>query len=272
MFALRIALRRLLLAAFLCVVAAMLFACACGGTEHTDSNSPRTEVVAQPAPEPIVKPLVEDIPEIEMPADVVKAKDALGTFKLTYYWMASEADTGDDRPANTTLYSPQCKPIAHVSRKFARHASLEGTGVLRDGRTINVARKCDCGYSPCFFVAEPEYRWGAGVGSRPLSPFRSIAVDPRRIKIGTTVYIAELDGLAMPGVPPWGGFIHDGCVIAEDTGGGIKGRQIDLFMAREANYRAVFARHHINRVTVYDGTGHCGESRGEVVAANRNSI
>ncbi len=106
-------------------------------------------------------------------------------------------------------------------------------------------------------MAGERFRWGAGVKSRPLSPFRSIAVDPRQIPFGSTVYIAELDGLSMPGPQPWGGFVHDGCVVADDTGGGVKGKQVDLFMARQNHYRTLFQRHRLTKVTVYDGASSC---------------
>jgi 3D (Asp-Asp-Asp) domain-containing protein len=120
----------------------------------------------------------------------------------------------------------------------------------------------------------PKYaRYGVGVAKRPLSPFRSVAVDPVEVPIGTMLYIAELDGLTMPGRGSYGGFVHDGCVLADDRGGGVKGHQIDFFTARRHHYTAFDRRHRLKSVTVYDGKGRCmRKGRRVVAAANRNSI
>jgi 3D (Asp-Asp-Asp) domain-containing protein len=122
---------------------------------------------------------------------------------------------------------------------------------------LSYSGRCDCPHSPCFRVARRGHRWGTGVRERPLSPFRSVAVDPARVAIGTVLYIEELDGMAMPGSAPWGGFVHDGCVVADDQGGGIRGRQIDLFAARRSHYSALDRRHRLKKVTVFDGGERC---------------
>lgn len=200
------------------------------------------------------------------------ARKLLGQFQLTYYWMAHERSARGKR--NMRIYDPQCEPLARVSREFAMRLSLEGTGTLRDGRVINVSGPCACDHSPCFFVLEDEeQRFGVGVLERPLSPFRSVAVDPSFVSIGTKLYIPELDGLTMPGKPPWGGFVHDGCVVADDRGGGVEGKQIDFFMARKPFYQAFHRRHRLTQITVYSGARRCeGEREVAVVAADRNSI
>ena len=69
---------------------------------------------------------------------------------------------------------------------------------------------------------------------RPLIPFKSVAVDPRLIQLGEPLYIPEFDGMVLPD-----GSIHDGCVRADDTGGGIKGRKMDFFVVTYGNFRAL---------------------------------
>lgn len=192
----------------------------------------------------------------------------LGQFALSYYWMASQED---QHKRSVQLYTRHCTPLAKVSRKFAQRLAREGTGQLHDGRTINVAGPCDCGHSPCYFELDAETPWGVGVGERPLSPFRSVAVDPETVPIGTVLYIAELDGLTVPGHPPWGGFVHDGCVIADDRGGAIEGKQIDLYMVAKAHYRAFDRRHRLKKITVFDGRGRCERDGNKIVPVNRNS-
>jgi 3D (Asp-Asp-Asp) domain-containing protein len=177
----------------------------------------------------------------------------LGSFKLSYYWMPSE----ESGRRSVSLYTKSCKRIAKVSRPFSKKLQLEGGGKLLDGRVLIYAGKCSCSGTPCYKVAHQSHEWGTGVQDRPLSPFRSVAVDPSRVSIGTVMYVPELDGLTMPGHDPYGGFIHDGCVVADDRGGGIRGRQIDLFAAKQIHYSALNRRHRLKKVTVFQGGERC---------------
>jgi 3D (Asp-Asp-Asp) domain-containing protein len=66
----------------------------------------------------------------------------------------------------------------------------------------------------------------------PLMAFRTIAVDPDRIKMGTVLYIPALRGLGF-----WKDgelFAHDGYVVASDRGGAIEGNHIDMFVDNAA--------------------------------------
>jgi 3D (Asp-Asp-Asp) domain-containing protein len=220
----------------------------------------------------------------------------LGEFRLTYYVIAREperpadddnADLGiDDALTSLTddvhlasaagsgvapkaaapgrdlvpIHDDSCEPIAEVSREFARDLRMQGTGVLRDGRMVSAGRQCDCDAGGvCFFLPGERYRWGIGAANRSLSPFRSVAVDTDLVPLGATLYIPELDGLQMPGPKPWGGFVHDGCVIADDRGGGVRGKHLDFFTARHGYYRALLGRYGLTSVTAYDGAGRCDE-------------
>ncbi len=133
---------------------------------------------------------------------------------------------------------------------------MEGSGKLKDGRLLNAAGGCQCG-EPCFWVAGETHPWGAGVAERPLSPFRSVAVDSRQIKIGTTLYVAELDGLQMPPVGDMPSFVHDGCVVADDRGGNVRGKQIDFFAAERDHYIDFFRDRKLRRVSLYEGGERC---------------
>lgn len=62
----------------------------------------------------------------------------------------------------------------------------------------------------------------------PLMAFRTVAVDPTRIKMGTVLFIPELRGLGF-----WNAgelFAHDGYVVASDRGGAIQDNHIDMFV------------------------------------------
>jgi len=179
----------------------------------------------------------------------------IGPFQLTYYWVAAQADH-PGRPT-ATLYDPRCEVLAMVSEDFADAIALEGTGRLDDGRLLNYDGPCRCPSSPCFFEADARHPWGYGVQNLALAPYRSVAVDTKVLSIGTPIWIAELDGVTMPGEAPWGGFVHDGCVVPMDVGGGIRGAHIDFFVGLRASYRSLDAALGLKAITVHDGGPRC---------------
>jgi 3D (Asp-Asp-Asp) domain-containing protein len=180
---------------------------------------------------------------------------SIGTFDLTYYWVANEADYTGTK--SNPIYSPACGKLADVSASFKSALTLEGTGKLSDGRVLNYDGSCDCPSSPCFIVASSQAPWGYGVQSIPLVPFRSLAVDTGEITIGQKLFIPELAGKTMPGSAPEGGFVHDGCVVAHDIGGAIDGKHIDFFAGKKSYYSALDALLGASTVTVQQGGQAC---------------
>jgi 3D (Asp-Asp-Asp) domain-containing protein len=169
-------------------------------------------------------------------------------FALRFYWLVLESDYDD--PASgaapksgrgatiadnswVELYTPDGFFMQRVTERLAWALRLEGSGLMRDGRIINYTGKCPFGYGTCFEqLDEHEHPFGRGAGVRSLVPFKSVAVDPRLVPIGEPIYIPEFDGLVLPD-----GSIHDGCVRADDTGGGIKRRKMDFFVVTYGNFR-----------------------------------
>jgi 3D (Asp-Asp-Asp) domain-containing protein len=239
---------------------------------------------SNPAPQPIKVMASIARPEV----DTTEPKQ-LGSFQMTFYYVAEESSVGrpkakqtqteDVELAATTgdqqikIFKSSCEPITEVSREFASQLALQGTGKLRDGRLLNVSGHCSCEFSPCFKVTET--KWGTAGTGRALQPFRTVAVDPKRVKLGSLLHIPELEGRTMPGRAPWGGFVHDGCVVADDTGGGIKGKQLDLFVGRKAYYQGLKARggshDWARKVEVFDGSKIC-ERSGRRVGRKGGSI
>lgn len=180
---------------------------------------------------------------------------SLGTFEFTYYWVASESSYAGAK--DTKVYDSQCNTIATVPRKFWDALKLEGTGRLSDGRMLNYWGPCGCARSPCQKVLGDDKPWGEGVQSRALEPYRSIAVDKSRIAYGSWMYIPELDGQVMPGEAPWGGWTHDGCVLAADTGSAIVGKHIDFFVGLKSSYTSLIDELGLESVTVRHGGTLC---------------
>ena len=230
---------------------------------------------AQEAGPDLVSPSVADLAvgaDLAVPVDLARAVDlrpradagfppdgGLGTAKgkvqLTYYWVTYEGDyTGAD---DTPLCDVSANVLATVPLAFANSLRLEGTGRLLDGRLLNVGGSCQCpsGMTTCYVVLDPVlYPWGMGAGSRALVPFRSIAVDRSFVPLGTHVYVPELDGVQMPSSY---GFVHDGCLSADDVGGGIVGAQFDFFAAEKSNYRTLDAQLGLSSVTAYVNAPRC---------------
>jgi 3D (Asp-Asp-Asp) domain-containing protein len=209
------------------------------------------DAVAAPAPAPAPAPDADAAPD-----------GLMGKFRLTRYYVADEDDMKvvlASGRGGVTLYDDRgCKAIATVGRRFAEILDVQGTGRLRDGRVVNVSKTCRCGHSPCYRAMGDGAKWGMSATSRPLQPFRTVAVDPSVVKLGSVLYIAELDGLTMPGRAPWGGFVHDGCVVASDRGGGIDGKHLDFFVGRFEYKKALDTRRKLKSVTVHRGGARCG--------------
>jgi 3D (Asp-Asp-Asp) domain-containing protein len=156
----------------------------------------------------------------------------LANFRLSFYWLAYESDYANE-PYDTTLYTRDGYFLGRFPRTFVYELRLEGSGVLRDGRVLNYDGDCRFGVGTCFRTLERgEFPLGRGVQNRPLEPFRSIAVDPRYIPIGSPVFVPELVGLRLPD-----GTRHDGCLRADDQGGAIRLRKIDYFVESWFNYK-----------------------------------
>jgi 3D (Asp-Asp-Asp) domain-containing protein len=157
-------------------------------------------------------------------------------FALRFYWLAMEEGYREDEwwlEKQQDIYTRGGFYLGTFPEDYVRALRLEGSGLLADGRVVNYAGRCRYGVGTCFEQLDRDtHPFGRGAGRRPLVPFRSAAVDPRLIPIGEPLYIPEFDGLMLPN-----GTVHDGCVRADDTGGGIKKRKMDFFVVSYSNFR-----------------------------------
>ncbi len=155
-------------------------------------------------------------------------------FRLSFYWLAYESEYAAEA-YDTPIYTRQGFYIGSFPSAFVFELKLEGSGILRDGRVLNYDGDCNYGMGTCFkTLTLDEHPLGAGVQGRPLVPFKSIAVYPRFIPIGATVYVPELVGVMMPD-----GSRHDGCLRADDMGGAIKEHKIDFFVESYFNFKFI---------------------------------
>jgi len=155
-------------------------------------------------------------------------------FRLSFYWLAYESEYANLK-YDTDIYTRHGYFLGRYPSAFVYELKLEGTGVLNDGRVINYDGECAYGMGTCFRSLDiSQHPLGTGVQSRALVPFRSIAVDPRFIPIGATIYVPELVGIEMPD-----GMRHDGCLRADDMGGAIKEHKLDFFVESYWNFKVI---------------------------------
>lgn len=173
------------------------------------------------------------------PAAASAVRD-LEPYKNTYYYFPKESDF--KRKDLVPIHDQQCNVIREVPRAFFDQLSLQGSGQTADGRTVSYAsHNCDCpdgvdanGHSFCFDVlSKKRFPWGRGAQGTAITPLRTIAVDRQMIPLGTPVFIAEYVGA--PTTTKGGE--HDGCFVASDVGGWVRGNHIDVFTGDKSNMR-----------------------------------
>ena len=178
------------------------------------------------------------------PAMAAQAPVKVGKAMLTFYWVVDESAPRYRGGPEALLRDTRGRVIARTTRKFRRALLLEGTGWLRDGRGVMYEQKI--GGEHRFRVVKARY--GYAVTGCALVPFRTAAVDPRIVKLGSKIYIPQLKGARLPD-----GTIHDGVFVAADRGH-FRGRHVDLFVGDGPRGARPFVRRGYgsrSRVTVY---------------------
>lgn len=175
---------------------------------------------------------------------IARERTKVGRAMLTFYWIVDESSSRYDGKRDSKLRDAKGKVIAVTHRKFRRDLVMEGTGWLRDGRTIRFDRTV--GGEHRFRIIKSRY----GITARgcPADPYRTVAVDPKFVKLGSKIYVPELKGTILPD-----GTKHDGIFVANDRGA-FRGAHIDVFVGVSPRSTRPFIRKGYpsrSRVTVY---------------------
>jgi 3D (Asp-Asp-Asp) domain-containing protein len=144
----------------------------------------------------------------------------IGRALVTFYWLIDETAPRYRGNARADLEDVRGRVIATTSVRFRKDLIREGSGHLRDGRTVAYDRRLHG--TNRFRIVHSEY--GVGQLGCALVPYRTVAVDPRFVKLGTTISIPQLKGSRLPD-----GTIHDGIFVANDRGH-FRGSHVDLFI------------------------------------------
>ncbi|KAG1448553.1 hypothetical protein G6F46_004101 [Rhizopus delemar] len=156
--------------------------------------------------------------------------------RLTRYWIPKEGDKdmlNDGKIVTLNgkktkkLKTVKGKTIAKVSKTTYEKFQMEGTGLLRNGIMVNL----DEGEDTFLKVNRKKAPYGlGGDNDNALVPWVSVASND--VKVGTKLYIKELDGLRLPD-----GKKHNGCVRVDDEGWSFGGCQLDFFVFQFSAYK-----------------------------------
>jgi 3D (Asp-Asp-Asp) domain-containing protein/cell wall-associated NlpC family hydrolase len=157
-----------------------------------------------PEPEPHAK--VAAMPAAKSEATVKAASSrgrALGTFLLTHYTFALESDpVHNGSPKISAPGLPAGKKYKKSFLASPYGIKMQGTGLAEDGQHIK-------------YVGSNKYAYGVGGAGGAPAAWKTVAVDPHEIKLGTKLDIETYES--------------KGIFEAKDTGGAIKGKHIDVF-------------------------------------------
>src|SRR5216683_2949944 len=117
---------------------------------------------------------------------------------------------------------PSARCESEAPAAFKQKLDVEGSARLRDGRVVNLDEPV--GGRPRYLVIR-DAPFGVGAPGYKLIPYRTVSVDPRRIKVGTVLWLPALAGLTLPS-----GEVHDGFCFAHDTNDTATGKEIGLFV------------------------------------------
>lgn len=126
---------------------------------------------------------------------------------------ARSAELEDNNsPSPKDAPEAQEMPIAEIEEEPVSFPTIEGVKLTH----YCICKKC-CGKSP------DHEAYGITASGRAAEPYKTVAVDPKVIPLGSTVYVDYGDGVRE--------------YRADDTGGAIKGARIDLCVSdhQEAN-------------------------------------
>ena len=164
-------------------------------------------------------------------------KSCYNNVLITEYWIPKEGDKDmlNDGTMVTlsgmkskAIKTTEGKTIARVSQKTYEKFQMEGTGLLQNGKMVNL----DDGKDSFITLDRKKTPYGLGTDSGQLTPWVSVATND--IKKGTKLYIQKLDGLKLPN-----GETHNGGVRVDDEGWSYDGCQIDFFVLQYTAYKSL---------------------------------
>jgi len=208
-----------------------------------DENCPNVGTLLPKKNESMVKDLVTALPNLleiakfDIQFDKNKSQNKNKKFISTIYWSRTYQSVEKSNQANLLL-GANGKPIKcpgtgeeiYLSKTNTRELALQGTGRIQCSKnhgTITLAYHSKKSSQTRFRILDNW--WGMGAWGGSAIPFRTIAVDKRVIPLGSVVYIPNMKGKKFT-LENGDVVTHDGFFFAGDTGSGVKGSHLDIFV------------------------------------------
>ena len=184
-----------------------------------------------------IKSIVTDKGKVPPPAATTMKEGETRTVLATCYYAVSESAYSGEK--TQPVKNAQGAILTKVSESFLHHLTIEGSGILSDGRVLGVQdfpknlpnvhnqTLSDWLKYTFAFAGEPRGKYG------PVYSMKSLAVDPTVIAPGSTVLIQESQGKTFTYYDldsKQKNMAHDGIWYAKDIGGSIQGNHIDMFI------------------------------------------
>jgi len=186
-----------------------------------------------------------DSDRFDLPAPAAQERGAPIRLWATWYYRF----TTDENPAGLPLRDPQGQAVSvPISPRPWCESALQGSVSIRSGhglrRTYSFVRLGTASLLSCSDYFRLDAPWmnvagrsrfapargpyGDGAAGYVVVPYRSLAVDPEVIPLGSVVYIPAARGQWVH-LPDGEWVRHDGWFFASDTGGAIRGHHVDIF-------------------------------------------
>lgn len=159
------------------------------------------------------------------------------TLWATWYWTPSYSSKSsggiqladaNEKSLGVMLSEEEfCHAAVQGSVRIGAHVynyDKQGTRALADCSKY----RSDMPHAPFVRFQKSDSSFGEGEQDFWLVPYRSVAVDPKFIAIGTALYIPEARGTVIA-LPDGRKLAHDGYFFASDSGYGVDGNHIDVF-------------------------------------------
>ncbi|OFZ22366.1 MAG: hypothetical protein A2202_03175 [Bdellovibrionales bacterium RIFOXYA1_FULL_36_14] len=209
----------------------------------TDDNCPYVSSLLPPKNNRMANELLTALPALfeitkfEIPFDQKDGVAKSDKFRSTIYWSRTYQSVEKSNSANQLL-GDKGKPIKcpstgadiFLSKKNMRELAMQGTGRIQCDKnhgTITLAYHSKKSSQTRFRILDNW--WGNGAWGGSAIPFRTIAVDRSVIPLGSVIYIPSMKGKDFV-LENGKKVIHDGLFFAGDTGGGVKGNHLDIFV------------------------------------------
>ena len=210
----------------------------CNVYASADENCPDVGSLLPKKNESMVKDLVTALPNLleitkfDLQGNQKFCDNPIGKATVTIYLSRTylPLTKKDDRvkvvsDKNVPLHCPGSDKDIYLSKENMRDIKMQGSGRIKcsEDRYLLLSHQKGGRFK------DSGSWWGRGASGGSAIPFRMIAVDTNKIKLGSVVYIPSMKGIEFT-LENGTKIVHDGFFFAGDIGGRVKGLKIDIML------------------------------------------